>query len=76
MFLEIAIGTAFAFLWSRFERAADSKDLTTSIRKALEASVNEGFTEFESKYPDFAESFLDDSFLEDHVCPRIYTNRD
>lgn len=71
MVVELAIGTAVGWLWGKLADTAEAKDNENAIKNALEASIDQSFRQFQFKYGDSSESFFNQEFLADHVCPEI-----
>ncbi|MFK5891779.1 MAG: tetratricopeptide repeat protein [Pseudomonadota bacterium] len=78
MVVEIAVGTAVSWLWSKLADTAKAKDNEIAIKKALQDSIDKSFRRFQIKYGDSSELFFNQEFLENHVCKEIlkYLTRD
>lgn len=69
--LEIAIGTSVSWLWGKLADTAEAKDKEIAIKKALEESISQSYNNFQNKYGTSSESFFNQEFLENHICPEI-----
>lgn len=78
MVVEVAVGTAVSWLWGKLADKAELKDQERAIKKALQESIDESFQQFQTKHGDSSESFFNQNFLEEHVCPEVlkYLTRD
>lgn len=69
--IALLAGASASFLLGRLEGVAESKDHKKKIRNALNTSIQEAYIAFQSKYPEFSESFFDQEFLENHVLLEV-----
>lgn len=73
MVIETAVSISAAWLWNKLADGAVSIDEKNAIKKAIEKSINDSYSQFQTKHLDLSEKFFNQEFLEKHVCPEILT---